>query len=64
MVDYESFEKAVKHYRKAGAKFVSLKTGAYRITDLARALRFASDAGIDLVTIDGAGGGTGMSHGE
>lgn len=61
MVDYESFEKSVKHYKKAGAKFVSLKTGAYRITDLARAIRFASDAGIDLVTIDGAGGGTGMS---
>ena len=61
MVDYESFEKTVKHYREAGAKFISLKTGAYRITDLARALRFASDAGVDFVTIDGAGGGTGMS---
>lgn len=61
MVDYDGFIKAVKHYRDAGAKFVSLKTGAYRITDLARALRFASDAGVDLVTIDGAGGGTGMS---
>ncbi len=61
MVDYDDFIKTVKHYRDAGAKFVSLKTGAYRITDLARALRYASDAGIDLVTIDGAGGGTGMS---
>lgn len=61
MVEYEGFVKAVKHYRDAGAKFVSLKTGAYRIIDLARALRFASDAGIDFVTIDGAGGGTGMS---
>lgn len=61
MVDYESFVKSVEHYKKVGAKFVSLKTGAYRITDLARALRFASDAEIDLVTIDGAGGGTGMS---
>jgi glutamate synthase domain-containing protein 2 len=61
MVEHEGFVKAVKHYRDAGAKFVSLKTGAYRITDLARALRFASDAGVDFVTIDGAGGGTGMS---
>jgi glutamate synthase domain-containing protein 2 len=61
MVDYDDFIKTVEHYRKIGAKFISLKTGAYRITDLARALRFASDAGIDLVTIDGAGGGTGMS---
>lgn len=61
MVDYESFMKTVEHYRNVGAKFISLKTGAYRVTDLARALRYASDAGIDLVTIDGAGGGTGMS---
>ena len=37
------------------------KTGAYRVSDLARAIRFCSDAGIDLLTIDGAGGGTGMS---
>jgi glutamate synthase domain-containing protein 2 len=61
MVEHDSFVKTVNHYRKAGAKFVSLKTGAYRIADLARAMRFASDAEIDLLTIDGAGGGTGMS---
>jgi len=61
MVDHDVFVKAVKHYRDTGAKFISLKTGAYRVSDLARALRFASDAEIDLLTIDGAGGGTGMS---
>lgn len=61
MVESDCFAKAVKHYRDAGAKFVSLKTGAYRIADLARAMRFSSDAEIDLLTIDGAGGGTGMS---
>jgi glutamate synthase domain-containing protein 2 len=61
MVEHDGFINAVKHYRDAGAKFVSLKTGAYRISDLARAIRFSSDAGIDLLTIDGAGGGTGMS---
>ncbi len=61
MVEQEGFAKTVKHYRSAGAKFVSLKTGAYRISDLARAIRFCSDAEIDLLTIDGAGGGTGMS---
>lgn len=61
MVEYDSFMASVEHLRKIGAKFVSLKTGAYRIADLARAMRFASDAGIDLLTIDGAGGGTGMS---
>jgi len=61
MVESDGFAKAVKHYRDVGAKFVSLKTGAYRIADLARAMRFSSDAEIDLLTIDGAGGGTGMS---
>lgn len=61
MVEQEGFVKSVEYYRNAGAKFVSLKTGAYRAPDLARALRYASDAEIDLLTIDGAGGGTGMS---
>lgn len=61
MVEYDSFMASVEHLRKIGAKFVSLKTGAYRIADLARAMRFASDAELDLLTIDGAGGGTGMS---
>jgi glutamate synthase domain-containing protein 2 len=44
-----------------GAKYVTLKTGAYRPADLARAIKYSSDAKIDLLTIDGAGGGTGMS---
>jgi glutamate synthase domain-containing protein 2 len=61
MVEFDGFEKAVRRYRSAGAKFVSLKTGAYRVSDLARAIRYCSDAEIDLLTIDGAGGGTGMS---
>ncbi|HSW62462.1 MAG TPA: glutamate synthase-related protein [Dissulfurispiraceae bacterium] len=61
MVTYDGFIKAVDYYRACGAKTVSLKTGAYRITDLARALRYCSDAKVDLLTIDGAGGGTGMS---
>jgi glutamate synthase domain-containing protein 2 len=61
MVEFDGFEKSVRRYRSAGAKFVSLKTGAYRVSDLARAIRYCSDAEIDLLTIDGAGGGTGMS---
>jgi glutamate synthase domain-containing protein 2 len=40
---------------------VFLKTGAYRPADLARAIAFGSKYGIDLLTVDGAGGGTGMS---
>jgi len=61
MVDYESFVARVEELRRAGAKYVFLKTGAYRPADLARAVKFASDAKIDLLTVDGAGGGTGMS---
>ncbi|KKM10191.1 glutamate synthase [Clostridiales bacterium PH28_bin88] len=61
MVTEESFHARVAELRKAGAKYVFLKTGAYRPADLARAVKFASDAKIDLLTVDGAGGGTGMS---
>ncbi len=61
MVDEESFIEAAEHFRKAGAKYVTLKTGAYRPADLARAIKYSSIAKIDLLTIDGAGGGTGMS---
>ncbi|NWF77555.1 MAG: FMN-binding glutamate synthase family protein [Chloroflexi bacterium] len=61
MVDEESFLKEVERLRKVGAKYVTLKTGAYRPADLARAVKFASEARIDLLTVDGAGGGTGMS---
>ncbi len=61
MVDEETFYDSVKHLRNIGAKYVTLKTGAYRPADLARAIRYSSEAKIDLLTIDGAGGGTGMS---
>jgi glutamate synthase domain-containing protein 2 len=61
MVDEESFLKEVARLRKVGAKYVTLKTGAYRPADLARAVKFASETRIDLLTVDGAGGGTGMS---
>jgi len=61
MVEEESFMKRVADLRKAGAKYVFLKTGAYRPADLARAVKFASKAKIDFLTVDGAGGGTGMS---
>ena len=61
MVDEDAFHRTAEHLRKTGAKYVTLKTGAYRPADLARALKYSSDARIDLLTIDGAGGGTGMS---
>ena len=61
MVEEESFMKRVEELRKAGAKYIFLKTGAYRPADLARAVKYASKAKLDVLTIDGAGGGTGMS---
>ncbi len=60
-VDQEGFMKEVERLRKLGAKRVTLKTGAYPMRELAMAIRWSSDAKIDLLTIDGAGGGTGMS---
>lgn len=61
MVEEEGFMQRVAELRKAGAKYVFLKTGAYRPADLARAVKYASKAKLDLLTVDGAGGGTGMS---
>jgi len=61
MVDEESFASRVEQLRKAGAKYIFLKTGAYRPADLARAVLFVSKYKLDLLTVDGAGGGTGMS---
>jgi glutamate synthase domain-containing protein 2 len=61
MVTEEAFARRVEELRRAGAKYIFHKTGAYRPADLARALKYASKYGIDLLTVDGAGGGTGMS---
>jgi glutamate synthase domain-containing protein 2 len=60
-IDQEGFMKEVDRLRRLGAKRVTLKTGAYPMRELAMAIRWSSDAGIDLLTIDGAPGGTGMS---
>jgi glutamate synthase domain-containing protein 2 len=60
-VTEEGFMNRVEELRDAGAKNVFLKTGAYRPTDLARAVKYASKAELDLLTVDGASGGTGMS---
>jgi len=61
MVSEEGFAEGVQSMRDMGAKRVFLKTGAYRPVDLARAVKYASDNRIDMLTVDGAGGGTGMS---
>jgi glutamate synthase domain-containing protein 2 len=61
MVTEESFATRVAELRQAGARYIFLKTGAYRPADLARALAFSSKYKLDALTVDGAGGGTGMS---
>ena len=60
-IDQEGFMAEVDRLRKLGAKRITLKTGAYPMRELAMAIRWSSDAKIDLLTIDGAPGGTGMS---
>lgn len=57
----EDFMKSVDYLRGIGFKRISLKTGSYGMEELAMAIKFASEAGLDLLTIDGSGGGTGMS---
>ncbi|GAB6192159.1 glutamate synthase-related protein [Desulfocastanea catecholica] len=57
----EDFMKSVEYLRSLGFERISLKTGSYGMEELAMAIKFASDAGLDLLTIDGSGGGTGMS---
>ena len=61
-IEEEEFLRTVEYLRRTvGAKRVTLKTGAYGLPELARAIKWSSEARVDLVTIDGSGGGTGMS---
>jgi glutamate synthase domain-containing protein 2 len=55
------FLAAVAGLRGLGYKRITLKTGSYGMKALAMAIRYASEAQLDLLTIDGSGGGTGMS---
>jgi len=60
-VTKEAFLTEVDRLRGLGFKRVTLKTGAYSALELAMALRYGAEAKLDLLTIDGAPGGTGMS---
>ena len=57
----ENFMDAVEGLRKIGYKRISLKTGSYGNETLAMSIKYATEAELDLLTIDGSGGGTGMS---
>lgn len=60
-VTKEGFLAEVQRLRDVGFSRVTLKTGAYSAVELAMAMRYGSEAKLDLLTIDGAPGGTGMS---
>ena len=60
-VDEEGFMAECERLRGLGFKRITLKTGAYPLRELAMAIKWSSKAKIDLLTIDGAPGGTGMS---
>ncbi|MEZ0536985.1 FMN-binding glutamate synthase family protein [Caldicellulosiruptoraceae bacterium PP1] len=60
-VTKEGFLKEIERLRSLGFKRITLKTGAYSSVELAMALRYGAEAKLDLITIDGAPGGTGMS---
>lgn len=60
-VTEKDFFDEVKRLRSIGFKRITLKTGAYPLRELAMAIKWSSMAKIDLLTIDGAPGGTGMS---
>ena len=60
-VTKEGFLEEVDRLRGLGFKRITMKTGAYSAAELAMALRYGAEANLDLLTIDGASGGTGMS---
>lgn len=60
-VSEEGFMAEIARLRKLGFKRITLKTGAYSMRELAMAIKYSSMAEIDLLTVDGAAGGTGMS---
>ncbi|MFH1919317.1 MAG: FMN-binding glutamate synthase family protein [Planctomycetota bacterium] len=60
-IDEEGFLAECDRLRGLGFKRITLKTGAYALRELAMAMKWGSKARIDLLTIDGAPGGTGMS---
>jgi glutamate synthase domain-containing protein 2 len=60
-ISEESFAAEVQRLRSLGFKRITLKTGAYSLRELAQAIKWSSKYHIDLLTIDGSSGGTGMS---
>jgi hypothetical protein len=57
----KDFLEDIDSLREQGVKHITLKTGAYRPSAVAFTMKLASEAKLDYITFDGAGGGTGMS---
>ncbi|MFZ7130885.1 MAG: glutamate synthase-related protein [Eubacteriales bacterium] len=57
----QNFVSSVNYLRELGFKRITLKTGSYGMEALAMAIKLATFTQLDLLTIDGSGGGTGMS---
>ncbi len=57
----EELADKVRQLRENGAGRIALKTGSFGMADLALAIKAASELQFELLTIDGSGGGTGMS---
>lgn len=61
MWDEDILVKRVSELKELGAERVCFKTGPFDPRDMVEILKIASKAGVDLVTFDGAGGGSGNS---
>lgn len=57
----ETIAKHIELLRSMGAKNIYFKMAGYDLVDLERVLRMASVNGVDMVTFDGASGGSGYS---
>ena len=61
MWDEGILSKRISKLRELGAKQICFKMAPYDPVDLLRVLKIASECKVDLVTFDGAGGGSGNS---
>lgn len=61
MWNEEILKNRIAHLRELGAERICFKTGPFDPKDTIRILKIASENKVDLVTFDGAGGGTGNS---
>ena len=59
--DEDKLKKRIKYLRDLGVKNIYFKMAGYDIQDLKRVLTIASKEKVDMITFDGAGGGSGYS---